>query len=84
MGVVTSLASCLPLAVCSLSLPVILWEMAISSLLAKFGVSYVTVRPLLGKIETDSIFNVAPFGTLQSKVNSTDEFPTQLLVSNTT
>ena len=49
MGLVTSLASCLPLVVCSVSLPVVLWEISIGSILAQFGVSYVTVRPLLGE-----------------------------------
>ncbi|KAL5267330.1 hypothetical protein ACHWQZ_G004393 [Mnemiopsis leidyi] len=48
MGLVTSLASCLPLVVFSVSLPAVLWEISISSILAHFGVSYVTVRPLLG------------------------------------
>ncbi|XP_063685626.1 electroneutral sodium bicarbonate exchanger 1-like isoform X3 [Bolinopsis microptera] len=50
MGMVTSLASCVPLVVCSVSLPVILWEIAFSSVLSKFGVSYATVRPLLGVV----------------------------------
>ena len=49
MGILTSFTSCQPMVLCCMSLPTVLWEVAVAEICSQVGVEYHLVRPLVGK-----------------------------------